>query len=86
MVELHLRNDVQGEAKALRKLIAQHTLLPVERIQLSEPYPSGSTGGYVKWPFTRSVLDLVDGEVKFSADSPILPQDSSYGGKLIYFK
>jgi hypothetical protein len=63
--DLQLRSEVKGESKALRKLIAQHTTLPVERIQLAEPCPSGANSQWVKWPFTRSTIDLIDGLVYF---------------------
>jgi len=75
--EVLIPEDDPNLPQILKNAIAEHAKLAPQRIGLSELLPKG---GFARWPFTKSALDLID--LQF-AENVTFPVD--YGGKLIYF-
>uniref|UniRef100_A0A915CYI9 Ubiquitinyl hydrolase 1 n=1 Tax=Ditylenchus dipsaci TaxID=166011 RepID=A0A915CYI9_9BILA len=81
--EVHLPLDAPEPSKVLRTLIAKHADLPVERIEISDAFPNI---GWMKWPYSKSVLELFD-TVKFRGEGALHARlENGYNGKLVYYK
>uniref|UniRef100_A0A0N5ASV0 Ubiquitin carboxyl-terminal hydrolase 47 n=1 Tax=Syphacia muris TaxID=451379 RepID=A0A0N5ASV0_9BILA len=77
--ELVVAADLEDQTAALKGAIASHFHVPVEKIELSEPYPSNV---WTKYPYTKDRLELLD-TVYFSSRTINV---NNFNGKLVYFK
>lgn len=78
--EVFLPPGTSNITKELRRILAQRTGLPIERIELSDAFPDKC---WTKWPYSKGILELAE-KVRFSTE--ILSPETGFVGKLVYFK